>query len=173
MINSILTINGSSRPDQHNARLLCAISKRYKQFEFKSYHDLSSLPLYIADQESWRTNQHVRDFRHLVREVDAVIISTPEYIHGLPAILKNALEWLTESGELHDKKVMAICYSPHEPRGSKCLKTLLDSLKALNAQILGSLQLYQNELNVDAEVNMHGEASLLLLEEAIKQLTNI
>lgn len=172
MIKSILTINGSSRPDQHNAKLLCAMPKRYPQLVFKSYHDLSLLPLYIADQEPVLTNQAVKDFRLLVKESDAVIVSTPEYLHSLPAVLKNALEWLTKSGDLNDKKVLAISYSPHEPRGAKALNTLLESLKALNAQIIGSLQLYQNELTIDAELNMQGQESELLIHEAIKQLTN-
>lgn len=171
MINSIVTINGSSRPDQHNANLLCAIAKRYTQFEFRSYHDLSSLPLYVADQEQIRTTQHVKNFRRLISQSDAVIISTPEYIHSLPAVLKNSLEWLTESGELHSKKVLALTYTPHQPRGTKCMNTLVNSLSALNANIIATLQLYQNELKVDGEFNMYGEESVLFLDEAINQLT--
>jgi len=171
MIHSIVTINGSSRPDQHNAKLLCAIAKRYKQLEIRPYHDLSLLPLYIADQEQMRSNQHVKDFKQLILNSDAIIISTPEYIHSLPAVLKNALEWLTESGELHSKKVLALTYTPHQPRGTKCMNALVNSLSALNANIIATLQLYQNELKVDDEFNMQGEESVLFLDEAINQLT--
>ena len=57
------------------------------------------------------------DWRKILQESDAVIISIPEYIHNIPALIKNALEWVTTSGEFLGKKVLPITFTPHEPRG--------------------------------------------------------
>lgn len=42
-------------------------------------------------------------WRSAVRDADAVIFSTPEYAHGLPGVLKNALDWLVGGGEMEHK----------------------------------------------------------------------
>ncbi len=169
----ILLINGSSRPDKNNAALLHGIVKRYEHYECIIYHDLSGFPLYLADLEDKQVNQIVKDFKIVTNKSDVVIVSTPEYIYGVPAILKNALEWLTQSGELNHKKILAITYTPHQPRGAKCMEALLQSLKALNSDICASLQLYQDQLTIDHNHLMHGDESLSLLDTAVDLLTHI
>lgn len=47
----------------------------------------------------------VTDFRTALRTADAVIFSVPEYAHGVPGVLKNALDWVVASGELAGKPV--------------------------------------------------------------------
>jgi len=86
--------------------------------------------------------------RQQVSSADAVIFCTPEYIHNIPAVLKNCLEWLTSSGELMHKKVLAMTYTPAPPRGEKAMQSLLWSLGALEARIIASLPLYQTEVQV-------------------------
>ncbi|MGB1317922.1 MAG: NADPH-dependent FMN reductase, partial [Flavobacteriales bacterium] len=96
---------------------------------------------------------------------DAVIISTPEYIHNIPAVLKNALEWITESGELHEKPVLAITFTPAAPRGEFAMKSLLQSLSALNAKVVAELPLYRNELPLaNGSLNEQSEQYELLAE---------
>ena len=168
----ILLVNGSSRPYEHNARLLRAIIQRYSHIKFKAVLDLSALPLFLADKEKERSNEYLINLRSDIKHCKGVIIATPEYIHGIPAILKNALEWLTPSGELQHKKTIAITYTPHAPRGSKCMLALLETLNGLQAQIICSLQLYQNELMINKDLSLHGEEGILLLNEAIHLINN-
>ena len=147
-----------------------AIAKRYGNYTVELYLDLSDLPLYLADQESALINDPVIQFRNSISRANAVLISTPEYIHNIPAILKNALEWLTESGEMNNKRTLPIIYAPHEPRGAKALISLEQSLIALNAQVISTLQLYQNELIIDKDLEMSGSFSLELVDAAIATL---
>jgi chromate reductase len=35
----------------------------------------------------------VAAFKAAIREADAVLVATPEYNHGMPGVLKNALDW--------------------------------------------------------------------------------
>ena len=166
----IVAINGSTRPEAHNARLLQAIARRYDTYSVELHLDLSGIPLYLADQESTLIQDEIVELRSSINSADAVIISTPEYIHNIPAVLKNMLEWLTESGEIYNKKTLPIVYSPHEPRGTHAMKSLLQSLTALNATIISSMQLYQNELIINEELEMSGSFSIELLDEAVASL---
>ena len=166
----IVAINGSTRPEAHNARLLQAIARRYDTYSVELHLDLSGIPLYLADQESTLIQDEIVELRSSINSADAVIISTPEYIHNIPAVLKNVLEWLTESGEIYNKKTLPIVYSPHEPRGTHAMKSLLQSLTALNATIISSMQLYQNELIINEELEMSGSFSIELLDEAVASL---
>ena len=40
-----------------------------------------------------------------LKACNAFLVSTPEYAHGVPGVLKNALDWLVGSGELYEKPV--------------------------------------------------------------------
>jgi len=164
----ILTISGSSSPSSSNKDLLLAVAKEFPTLSFK-YQPLK-LPLFLANNDKSPFPKEVIAFRQAIEQSDAVIISTPEYIHNIPAILKNALEWLTTSGELQAKPVLAITYTPHPPRGEKAMISLLASLQALEARVVGQLPLYQTEIKVK-EGKVVGEEDVVeMLGEAIKLL---
>jgi len=38
------------------------------------------------------------DFRIRLQAADGVLISSPEYAHGVPGAMKNALDWVAGSG---------------------------------------------------------------------------
>ncbi len=166
----IVAINGSTRPNAHNARLLQAIAQKYDNYTFELHLDLSVIPLYLADQEASIINEKTTQIKSSIRRADAVIISTPEYIYNIPAALKNALEWITESGEMNNKRTLPITYAPHPPRGKKALSSLEYSLTALNANIIGSMQLYQNELIITDDLAMIGSFSIELLDAAMASM---
>ena len=88
----------------------------------------------------------------------------------MPAALKNSLEWLTKSGELDQKKVIAITYTPNPPRGSKAMQSLLWSLTALNANVLTSLELYHSDIAFDNDGRAVLIEGLDLLKEAFSLL---
>lgn len=145
----ILTISGSSRTDSSNTKLLDALSEIFSHLAIERYPNLDKLPLFRAEDDHHPWPAAVLDWRKKMADCDTLIISTPEYIHNLPALIKNALEWLTSSGELAQKRVLAITFTPHPPRGEKAMQSLLWSLQALDAHIVGKLPLYQNEITFD------------------------
>jgi len=59
---------------------------------------------------------------------DVILISSPEYAHGVPGSLKNALDWLVSSTEFPGKLVVLINTNP---RATIALKSLKDSLAML------------------------------------------
>lgn len=55
--------------------------------------DLAQIPLYNADLEAQGDPAPVAAFKRSIAQADAILIATPEYNHGVPGVLKNALDW--------------------------------------------------------------------------------
>jgi len=170
----ILLINGSAGSNSSNGRLLEAMALKYsnnKERRLVLYDsDLNLLPLFSPDKDISPLHIGVQKWRQTVAKSQAMIISTPVYIYNIPAVLKNALEWLATSGELLGKPVLAMTYTPHPPRGEKAMTSLLQSLSALDARIVGQCSLYQNELTITEEKKLEGEGSIEILNAAIELL---
>ena len=167
----ILTISGSARTNANNSKLLDALPVLFPQYQISRYEKLDQLPLFTADAQEKPDPPIVEDWKSALNDCDAVIISTPEYLHNLPALLKNAFEWITTSGELADKKVLAISFSPHPPRGEKAMQSLLWSLQALKANVVAQLPLYQNEVFFDEQNRLVENESMEMIREAFSLLS--
>lgn len=167
----ILCVSGSVRSTSSNQRLLRAVDTHFN-LGARHYSTIKELPLFDPelDQAPWSTS--VIEWRSAVREADALLISTPVYLFNIPAVLKNAMEWLTTSGELDGKRVLPITYTPNPPRGEKAMQSLLWSLTALNAQIVLQLPLYQIDLSINEENLLIGDESIEMLREAMEILRN-
>jgi hypothetical protein len=68
--------------------------------------------------------------RGAVRFLEAVLISTPEYAHGLPGSLRNALDWIVPSGELYEKPIALINPSPRSTFAQAALTEVLNTMSA-------------------------------------------
>ncbi len=168
----LLTVSGSARLDSTNTALLKALPALFPNKKFLHSENLTSLPLYTVAADKNPLPPSVIDWRKSVEKASGVIFSTPEYIHNLPAVLKNALEWLSSSGELVGKPVLAITYLPNEPRGEKAMTSLTWSLKALDSKVVASLPLYQTSLEIKDGKITGSEEELEILKEAIYLLTD-
>ena len=144
----ILTVSGSARPGSSNESLLRALAQLHPEQSYQHYEHLGDLPLFIADRPP---NERVEEWKARVRASDAVIFCTPEYLHNLPAALKNALEWLTTGGELANKPVVVLTATPHPPRGTRAMQSLLWTLEALNARVLTQLDVYDVARKINAD----------------------
>jgi len=161
----ILTISGSSRSESSNAKLLDALPKLFPADSISRYTTLDQLPVFAAQLDRHPWPEGVLRWREALQDADAVIICTPEYLHNLPAQIKNALEWLASSGELVQKRVAAITFTPNPPRGEKAMQSLRWSLQALDARVEIELDLYQKELSFDADGAILEEDAVSILEE--------
>lgn len=169
-MKGILTICGSARAQSSNSQLLDVLPLLFPETTFNRYVDFPKLPLFQAELDHHPWPIEVIQWRAAVTNADALIIATPAYLFNLPAMLKNGLEWLTTSGELLQKPVLAITLTPHPPRGEKAMQSLLWSLQALEARVVGQLPLYLSEMKIENEQMELGEEIKELLEEAIQLL---
>lgn len=161
---NIITISGSARSDSSNTKLLQHLGSLSKELNFIHSNKPKSLPLFTSDFEDSEIPLQVKAWRNELDSADGIIICIPEYIYNMPALIKNALEWITSSGELVGKKVLAMTLTPHQPRGEKAMQSLLWSLQALDTNIIASLPLYQTEISYSGENKLTGEGAEILKE---------
>jgi len=166
----ILTISGSSGTPSTNTTLLKLLPGFFPDRKFTHFEGVTNLPLYTVAADQNPLPEDVVMWREAVATSSAIVISTPAYIHNIPAVLKNALEWLTTSGEMMHKPVLAITYTPNPPRGKKAMKSLVWSLKALDSRVVAELSLYQTSLQITEGAITGIEEELEILREAINLL---
>ena len=159
----ILTISGSAREGSSNTLLLNQLAEMSDQLTFFNTSLHFQLPLFTAEQES-NPSETVLQWKKELADCDGCIICTPEYLHNIPAVLKNAFEWVSASGELAGKKVLTLTLTPKQPRGQRAMQSLLWSLGALEATVLASLEIYLDELEYTENGLLMGENSELLKE---------
>ncbi len=65
------------------------------------YDQLAELPYFNPDldRESDTPPASVRELRERIGRADGILICSSEYAHGVPGVLKNALDWLVSSLE--------------------------------------------------------------------------
>jgi chromate reductase len=91
----ILCLPGSLRRHSWNRALLRAASSAAPAgFELTTYDDLAAVPMFDQDREDLPTPS-LDQLRSAVAEADGLLISTPEYNHSFPGVLKNAVDWLS------------------------------------------------------------------------------
>lgn len=120
----ILAISGSLRIVSSNTALLRATSRLApKRIEITVYAGRGDLPHFNPDLEGVEPAS-VIGFRSQIQASDGLLISSPEYAHGVPGMLKNALDWLVGSGELAGKPVALLNASPRSTYGQAVIADL-------------------------------------------------
>jgi len=110
---NVVAISGSLRSGSSNAALLrAAAALAPAGMEFVFYEALGNLPHFNPDLDTDTPPKSVKELRALLAACDGVLISSPEYVHGIPGSMKNALDWLVSSGELYGKPVVLLTASP-------------------------------------------------------------
>jgi chromate reductase, NAD(P)H dehydrogenase (quinone) len=109
-VYTVVGFAGSLRRGSYNRALLrAAIELAPPQLHIET-RELDAVPLYNADVEAAGVPPGVEELRAAVRQADALLIATPEYNHGVPGVLKNAIDWLSRPprGSALNGKVAAI-----------------------------------------------------------------
>ncbi len=90
----VLGIAGSLRAGSYNRALLrAAVELAPAELEIRTFERLREIPLYDADVDAAGQPEPVLALKAAMRESDAILIATPEYNHGIPGVLKNAIDW--------------------------------------------------------------------------------
>ena len=112
----ILAISGSLKTTSSNSALLRAAAAIADPAMEISVFDtqIGDIPHFRPeqDEEGMTPPAAVASFRSLLAQSDGLVISCPEYAHGVPGSFKNALDWIVSSGELTDKPVALFMAGP-------------------------------------------------------------
>ncbi len=130
----ILAISGSLRAASSNRSLLEATALAAPPgVEIVLFEGLGALPHFNPDLDIDPAPAAVTYWREALRNADAVLLSSPEYAHGVPGALKNALDWIVSSGEFMNKPVALVNASP---RGEFAQSSLAETLTVMMARVL-------------------------------------
>jgi NAD(P)H-dependent FMN reductase len=148
----IIAICGSLRAQSSNFALLRAAATIAAEVEI--YEGLANLPYFNPDDdvEGVTPPPAVAELRAMLASADGILISSPEYAHGVPGSLKNALDWLVSDGALVDKPVALINASP--VGGEFARDSLVETLRTMNWRVVGTWSSPKKvrDENVDDEV---------------------
>ena len=126
----VLTISGSLRAKSSNGTVLDALPLlAVPDVEIIRYADLGLLPAFNPDIDV-NPPAPAEALRKAVGAADALVISSPEYAHGIAGSLKNALDWLVGSLEFPGTPVAVINAAPRASHADAQLREVLRTMSA-------------------------------------------
>jgi NAD(P)H-dependent FMN reductase len=135
----VIAICGSTRQNSINHSLIKAIvDLSAENLDITIFDGIANLPQFNPDNDGENVSDEVAHFRQLLDNAEGIIICTPEYAHGVPGTLKNAIDWTISSSQFPHKPTMLITASTDGTFGHKAL---LETLKAIEAKNIDNLQL--------------------------------
>ncbi len=129
----VLAISGSLRSRSTNKAALEALALLAPEgVRVLVYQDLAGLPPFNPDDdvEGASGPEPVQNLRALVAASDAIVVASPEYAHGVPGALKNALDWLVASEAFAGKPVVLVNASPRAFHAQADLREILMTMAA-------------------------------------------
>lgn len=150
----VIAISGSTRKNSINHSLINAIvDLSAASLDISVFDGIGNLPQFNPDNDGESVTKEVSDFRQQLNNAEGVIICTPEYAHGVPGTLKNAIDWTISSSSFPHKPTMLITASTGGNYGHKAL---LETLKAIEAKSVDNLQLVipfaKTKINMDNKI---------------------
>jgi chromate reductase len=129
----ILALSGSLRRGSSNTTVLRAAALLAPEgVTISMFEEIGNLPHFNPDLDGIEGSA-LLDFRRRLQDAHGVIISSPEYAHGVPGSLKNALDWIVGSGELVDKPIALINASP---QSSYAFASLMETITVMSGRLV-------------------------------------
>ena len=165
----ILALSGSLRAASTNSALVAALAQNAPTgCRVSVYDGLGRLPIFNPDDEGERTPLEASKLIGAVTCADGVIISCPEYAHGVPGGLKNALDWLVSRDAAVEKPAMLVHASPRSLFARAALTEIMRTMSfALYEEAVCEVALLGKK-PPEVEMILREEANQLAMREALK-----
>jgi NAD(P)H-dependent FMN reductase len=172
----IAIIVGSTRPNRNSeqvARWVHDIAARRDDATFELI-DLRDVPLPPLDEPvppafGQYQNEHTKQWASTIASFDGFVIVTPEYNHGIPGVLKNAIDYLY--AEWHNKAVGFVSYGMQGgARAAEHLRTIAGNLHMADVGPQVTLHLLTEFENFS--VFKPGDYNLKTLDELLGQVAS-
>ncbi len=143
----VLAICGSTRTNSYNRRLLRLVADAARsagatvdEVDLRAH----AIPFYDGDlEEATGLPVEARWLREQIEASDALLLATPEYNGSLPAVLKNAIDWVSRpigggrpGGSFRGRPVLVMSASPGASGGAGALAHLDTLMRRLGANVL-------------------------------------
>lgn len=162
----ILAIPGSVREHStHKSFILAMAGLSKESLHIDLYDGIGGLPAFNPDIDEANTPTSVTEFRNKLKAADGIIICTPEYAHGVPGVLKNAIDWTVGSGEFYQKPTLLVTASTDGRFGHQAM---LEILRVIAAKRIDELQLLVPFIKT--KINSDGIITDELTMQALKEV---
>jgi len=158
----ILALCGSLRQASYNMAALEALQRLApKQVDVDIYRGLGDLPLFNPDLEG-QVIPAFDELRAALATCHGLVIASPEYAHGISAVMKNALDWLVSGEEFVHLPVALINTSPRASHAQAALREVIRTMSGnIIEQACVSIPLLGSHLDASGIVNAPDIASAL------------
>jgi chromate reductase, NAD(P)H dehydrogenase (quinone) len=175
----ILGFAGSLRRASYNRGLIRAAAGDAPTGIVVEVFDLSDIPLYNQDVEDAGEPASVVALKDAMARSDGLLVATPEYNHGVPGVLKNAIDWASRprvTSPLRDKPVAVMGASPGRGSTARAQAQLRDAFVFTGACVMPQPELLVGAAggHFDDDGNVTDpalRASLVELVEALRAWT--
>lgn len=142
----ILGISGSLRKQSTNTMALRSAQQLAPAHMSLEMADISDIPFYNADLHAVGEPESVTKLKKQIRESDAVLIASPEYNFSIPAVLKNALDWVSRPPDppFNEKPVAIMGVAPGPVGTARAQYHLRQVLVFMNTFTLNKPEVFIN-----------------------------
>ena len=171
----ILGVAGSLRHGSLNRALLRTAVELAPPGMILTTFDLLEVPLYNGDIEAGGDPPGVSAFKQAIREADAVLFVTPEYNHGVPGVMKNAVDWASRpprEAPLGGKPVGIIGASPGATGSARGQSQLRQAFEFTNSYCMPQPEIlvFRAHEKFDADGRLTDEATGTYLRKYLEAL---
>jgi chromate reductase len=168
----IVAVAGSLRRGSFNRALIQAAAELAPDGMTIEPLEIGELPFYNADVEAEGDPASVTAFKAALHLADGILIATPEYNDGIPAVLTNAIDWgsrLPGRAPLMGKPVAVMGASPSQVGTARAQLHLRQILGHVHARILPSPELLVARAHerFDAELRLKDERTRRVLADLL------
>jgi NAD(P)H-dependent FMN reductase len=183
---NILVLAGSTRTHSVHRKLarelVSTLQSAGAEAIFADLRDFT-LPLYDGDlEEAQGRPATALALKELAREADGFVIASPEYNGSYPAVLKNAIDWMSrpDPGERHlavfrGKPAAIVSATPGPHGGARGLKQLRELLGMIGVDVAAQVGIPQSGAALDEDGRLTRPddiAALDALASAVVQAAN-
>ena len=171
----IAVIIGSTRPNRNGEAVgtwAYEVASKRSDAEFELI-DLAKVDLPLLDEAippamGQYQKQHTKDWAARIATFDAFVFVTPEYNHGIPGALKNAIDFLF--AEWNNKAAGFVSYgSAYGVRSVESLRLVMGELKIADVRTQVMLSLFTDfeDMSVFKPAERHEKTMNTMLDELI------
>lgn len=171
----ILGVAGSLRRQSYNRALLRAAAELAPEGVVIETFDLLAVPLYNGDVEAGGDPEGVAAFKAAIRAADGVLFACPEYNHGVPGVMKNAVDWASRppaGAALAGKPVGIIGASPGQTGSARGQSQLRQAFEFTNSYCMPQPELlvFRAHEKFDADGRLTDETTAKYLARYVAAL---
>ncbi|VAX00941.1 NADPH-dependent FMN reductase [hydrothermal vent metagenome] len=162
----VLALSGSLRYGSYNTALInAAVKLTPTAMDVVCFDELDLIPLFNPDREQ-ENIPVIQRLKFEIKKSDGMLISSPEYAHGISGVLKNTLDWLVSGAEFPYLPIALVNTSPRASHAQLALREVLSTMSAkiidaatMNLPLLGT--------DLDAEKIIADEALSLYITDKL------